>query len=161
MFILGMNPLEVFAAGTVPGFTVGQRGISQSGKEYVFVQADSGGVTAGFPAVVTNSSFVVDMVDTTNSAPGQNAGSRIVVPQATIAASGWGWGQVSGVGNCRVAASAVKGTILNTTGTAGQLDDDATVGAEVIEGLTLLATNGGSAALVSALFTHPTIGRTL
>ena len=88
-------------------------------------------------------------------------GMPVVFPQVVIAASGYGWGLVNGIGSVRVAASAAKGTRLNSTATAGQLDDDATSGAERITGVGLLAANGGAAGAVSAFVSYPYVGDTI
>lgn len=160
-YVIGIAPSEVWTSTEIPPFRPGQRGKDDDGNEYVFVRADSGGVTQYFAAVVTTSAYVVDMVDTTNSAPGASQGAPIVIPQATIAASGYGWGLVSGLGSVRVLASAAKGTRLNSTATSGALDDDGTAGAEEITGIALLSANGGAAGAVSALVTYPYVGRTL
>jgi hypothetical protein len=160
-YVIGITPSQVWTSTETPPFRPGQRGKDDDGNEYLFVQADSGGVTQYYAAVVEDASFTADMVDTTNSAPGVSAGMPVVIPQVAIAASGYGWGLICGVGSVRVAASAAKGTTLNSTATAGQLDDDATAGAEVINGVSLLAANGGAAGAVSAFVTYPYVGRTL
>jgi hypothetical protein len=51
--------------------------------------------------------------------------------------------------------------VLNTTATAGTIDDDATVGAEVIQGLCITTTNGGSAGNQPGNLIYPSVGRTL
>ncbi|MCQ4051563.1 hypothetical protein FK514_25070, partial [Klebsiella pneumoniae] len=145
-YVIGIYPSETWASTDIPPFRPGQRGKDDDGNEYLFVRADSGGVTQYYAAVVTSTAFVVDMIDTTNSAPGAQAGGIVCVPQVAIAASGYGWGLICGVGSVRTAASAAKGTLLNTTATAGQLDDDATAGAEVINGIALTAATGVAAA---------------
>ena len=160
-YIIGITPTEVWTSTETPPFKPGQRGHDASGNEYVFVRADSGGLTQYYAAVLTNSSYGVDMVDTTNSAPGASQGAPVVIPQVTIAASGYGWGLVNGLGSVRVLASAAKGTRLNSTATSGALDDDGTAGSEEVTGIALLAANGGAAGAVSALVTYPYIGRTL
>ncbi len=160
-YIIGITPSQVWTSTEIPPFRPGQRGKDDDGNEYLFVQADASGVTQYYAAVVTSSAFVVDMIDTTNSAPGAQAGGIVCVPQVAIAASGYGWGLINGVGSVRTAASAAKGTLLNTTATAGQLDDDATAGAEVINGIALTAATGGAAASTVAYLTYPSVGRTL
>jgi len=160
-YIIGITPSEVWASTDNPPFKPGQRGHDHLGNEYVFVRADAGGVTQYYAAVITSALYVVDMVDTTNSAPGASQGAPVVIPQATIAASGYGWGLVNGIGSVRVNALAAKGTRLNTTGTAGQLDDDGTAGAEEVTGVALFAAQGAGAGAASARVTYPYVGRTL
>lgn len=160
-YVIGITPSETWASTDIPPFRPGQRGKDDDGNEYLFVRADSGGVTQYYAAVVTSTSFVVDMIDTTNSAPGAQAGGIVCVPQVAIPASGYGWGLICGVGSVRTAASAAKGTLLNTTATAGQLNNDATAGSEVINGIALTVATGGAAAATVAYLTYPTVGRTL
>ena len=73
-YIIGITPSEVWTSTQTPPFNPGQRGSDYLGNEYLFVRADAGGVTQYYAAVVTSSAFVVDMIDTTNSAPGAQAG---------------------------------------------------------------------------------------
>lgn len=160
-YIIGITPSEVWTSTETPPFKPGQRGADASGNEYLFVQADASGVTQYYAAVVISTAFVVDMITTTNSAPGQQAGAPVVVPQVAIPADGYGWGLICGVGSVRTNLSAAKGTLLNTTATAGQLDDDATAGAEVINGIALTVATGGAAASTVAYLTYPNVGRTL
>ena len=62
----------------------------------------------------------------------------------------------------RTLASAAKGTRLNSTGTAGAVDDDGTAGSEAIDGLVLGTATGGAAATnADAIFSYPTVGATL
>jgi hypothetical protein len=166
MFIAGINPSKVwtsqeFLDGMV-GFPLGAVGMDHLGRAYQLVRMDAGGATAAGYAVAIPTSAVGDMLDTTNSAPGASAGARVGVAMAAIPALGVGWVCIFGSGvPVWVLASAVKGTLLNSTGTAGALDDDATASSEVINGITLDATRGGTAGVANATITWPTIGRTL
>lgn len=169
--LIGIDSTRVYTAtevtdGLVP-FGYGDTGVDASGNEYMFVKSDATGLTASAACLITASGsgstlvFTGAMATTTNTAPGQvGPGGPVGVAAATVAASGAGWLLVRGKGTVLVAASCVKGTLLNTTATAGTLDDDATAGAEVIMGLTLLATATGAAA-TACLVTYPTVGRTL
>jgi len=157
---IGIDATRVWASTDVPEYTVGDCGESGDGKAYVFVKADASGITDKFAAII-GAAFVASMASTTTSAPGAGAGLPVGFAQATIAANGWGWLMVRGTTNIQVAASCALGTQLNTTGTAGQLDDDASSGAEVINGVALTAARGGSAGLANAMLTYPSVGRTL
>lgn len=96
---------------------------------------------------------------TTASSP---LGNRVGVARVTSAAiNDYGWVQVNGQVGVNVAASATANTRLNTTATAGRLDDDGTTGAKVIERMVLNVANGGAAAVVEASLTFPTVGATL
>lgn len=130
-----------------------------NGKEYVYVQSDAGGVTGAGYVVLINRTFAADMIDTTNSATAR--GLLVGVAPAAVAASGYFWAQVWGAASIRVAASAAAAVALNTTATAGQVDDDATTGAEVVENLVLTTANGGAAGTAAGFLTYPTVRATL
>lgn len=165
MYQLGLDPTAVRTSAEGPAFALGTRMLNQTSvgpKEFVYVQMDSSGLTgAGYVALIA-STYAAVMATTTTSAPAAGQGKLVGVGAAAIGASGYGWVQV--YGQCaaiRVAASCAAYTTINTTATAGQLDDDATVGAEVIEGLVLNAANGGAAGTVAGMCTYPVVGRTL
>lgn len=162
MFIAGINPTQVWTSSETPPFAKGALGAGHDGKLYRFAQCDSGGATGAGYVVVLEPSGSADMVDTTNSAPGDSAGMPVGVAMAAVAASGYGWFCVYGMGvPVQVSASCAKGTLVNTTATSGQLDDDATAGAEVIQGLALEAARAATAGTANASLSFPHIGRTL
>lgn len=165
--LIGIDSSRAFTAAEIAagqGFRLGSTSVVQTAngdKEFVFCQAN-GAVTGAGYVCQFNNDFDAVMATTTTSAPGTGAGEKVGIAQAALEDNGGGWFQVGGYcAGIRVAASAVAATILNTTATGGQIDDDATAGSEVIEGLTLSATNGGSAGNVAGLLTYPTVGRTL
>ena len=81
---------------------------------------------------------------------------------AALADNEYGWFQIYGKGSVRTLASAAKGTRLNSTATAGAVDDDGGTGAEAINGLTLgTATGGAEATNADAIFAYPTVRATL
>jgi hypothetical protein len=161
MYLIGIDPTQVWTSTETPPFKLGETAMDDLGNIYTFVRADGGGVPQWYVAAIESSTYTADQVETTTSAPGDSQGYPVGVAPAAIGASGYGWLLRNGIGSCRVAASAAKGTILNSTATAGQLDDDATAGSEVIDGISLLVANGGAAGVVSAIFSWPRIGRTL
>jgi len=162
--LIGVDVTKVRTSAEGAEFLVGTRARTtdtEGTKEYVYVQDSGAGITgAGYVALISSVHTAI-MATTTTSAPGAGAGKGAGVAMAAVAASGYGWLQVLGNAGIRVLASAALGTLLNTTATAGALDDDATAGAEVIDGITLNAANGGSAGSVVGLLTYPTVGRTL
>lgn len=139
--------------------TVGTRHIDADGKEWLYVKADSGGVTAAGYVVLIDESHNADMIDTTNSATG--FGQPVGVAPLAVTASYYFWAQVGGVCVVRVAASCAANVQINTTATAGQLDDDATASSEVVEGIALTTANGGSAATAAAMLANPRVRNTL
>lgn len=148
-------------------FSPGTRGAVDSPagvREYLYVQFPASTALAVGDVVLVNGSGVASVATTTTTTPGNAAGRRVGVVVTAVASSAtaqFGWVQVYGPSSVRVLANAAQNTILNTTATAGVLDDDATAGAEVIDGLVLNATNGGATAAVAASLNYPFVGRTL
>ena len=146
-------------------FKLGSRGAALDStdgsivKEYVYV---SSAALAAVGAVHQyNSAGAAVPATLTTTTPGNAAGPRVAVAVSAIPAGGFGWMQIYGLGSVSVLASAVLNTQLNTTATGGSLDDDATAGSEVIDGIRLSATNGGGTANVAAYINYPFVGRTL
>lgn len=163
--IIGIMPDKIAAATASPEFRLGTiAGYDHPTNGYQeFVYGRANGAVTQFYACVGATGFDFAMVSTTNSAPGESGfGSRVGAAQATLADNEYGWFQVYGRGTVRTLASAAKGTRLNTTGTAGALDDDGSASSEVVNGLVLLTATGGAAANnADAMFSYPTIGATL
>lgn len=163
---IGIGPSDIVAATGVPSFRLGTVGgyddPTNGYKEFVYGRAN-GAVTAAGYVCVEATGFDFLMASTTTTAPGQQGpGSRVGVAQAALADNEYGWFQIYGKGSVRTLASAAKGTKLNTTATAGALDDDATAGAETVDGLVLgTATGGAEATNADAMLSYPAVGRTL
>lgn len=140
---------EITASGV--GFAVGDKYTAFDGKEYIFVQAAS--AVAANDTVIFSATDTVDPVGTANDV----AGARVGVAGVAIAASSFGWVQVYGRATARSAAAVAAGARLNTTATAGALDDDGAIGAFAILGMQTTAGNAGAATL-AVLLTNPVIG---
>jgi hypothetical protein len=97
------------------------------------------------------------MVSTSNDARGDLLG----VAPATIAANSFGWVQVKGVCNVQVAASCAANVRLNTTATAGQLDDDGTAGSITCDGIFLTTARGAGAGTAPAVMNYAIQGVTI
>jgi hypothetical protein len=164
MYISGINPTNVRTNAEGPEFAVGSIGFnvtSAGPKGYIYVKA-SGAITGdGYIALVDGSDFTAALVTTTTSAPGAGAGKLAGAARAAIADTGYGWLQIYGAGTVRTLASCAAYTLINTTATAGALDDDATAGAEVINGIVLDAATGGAEASTAGFFNWPRVDRTL
>jgi len=167
--IIGIDKTAVTLANDVPAFRLGTLGGFDDPvlgyQEFVYGRADGAVTGAGFACVeltgATNG-FDFAMVTTANTAAGQNGhGSRIGVAQIALADNQYGWFQVYGKGSLRTAGAAAKGTRLNTTATAGALDDDATASSRAINGVVLGTATGGAATGPDAVFSYPTVGVTL
>lgn len=164
--IIGIIPTQIaastanaeFKLGTVGGYDDPTNGY----QEFVYGRAN-GAVTGAGYLCVELTGFDFAMASTTTTAPGSSGyGTRCGAAQAALADNEYGWFQIYGKGSLRTLASAAKGTRLNSTATAGAVDDDGTAGSEAIDGLVLGTATGGSAATnTDAIFSYPTVGSTL
>ena len=160
---IGIDPTKVRTSTEGGEFRLGTLGVVETSagtKEYVYVTSAAGITGDGYVALVDGSSFDAVMASTTTSAPGTGAGKLAGCARAAIAAGGFGWLQIYGPGTVRAAAAAAIYTIVNTTATAGALDDDATAGSEVIDGIVFDAAPSGAGAFAGFL-NYPKVGRTL
>lgn len=151
-----LNPVTPAELLQGKGFGLGDRHIDQLGNEYVYVQAGVGGITANFVATIDEAYGAV-MVSTSNDARGDLIG----VAPTTIAANSYGWVQVKGVCNVQVAASCAANVRLNTTATAGQIDDDGTGGSIALDGIVLTTARGGTAGTAPAVLNYAIQGVTI
>lgn len=164
--VIGISKDQVTAATAVPAFRLGTVGgyddPTNGYQEFVYGRAD-GAVTGLGYLCVEATGFDFAMATTTNTAPGASGfGSRVGAAQAALADNEYGWFQIYGKGSLRTLASAAKGTRLNTTATAGAVDDDGTAGAEAIVGVVLGTATGASAATnADAVLVYPSVGVTL
>lgn len=148
--------LDTFAtAGAVKGFSVGDYHRDHDGKAYVYVQA-SAAIAAGDAAFYTTA-YSATALSTSNDARGNKVG---IAPVA-FAANEYGWLQVDGPASVNAAALAAANVRLNTTATAGRLDDDGTAGSMQVQGVYLTSTVGATAAVTACVLTHPYIDVTL
>jgi hypothetical protein len=162
MYISGVDPTQVDNTQTQ---LLGQLGFNSTVggvRGYIYCLVGTSGWTGdGYVVDIDGSSYSAILTSTTTTAPGVGQGKLCGVVRAAGTSGQFGWVQVFGPGTVRVSGSAVLYTTLNSTGTQGQLDDDATAGAEVIDGIVLDATNGGAPALQPGFINWPRVGRTL
>lgn len=104
---------------------------------------------------------VYDVVPATLTTTATAFGSIVGVARVTAADNEFFWIDIFGKSTVNVLANAAANTALNSTATAGTLDDDATAGSEVIDGIVLLSANGGSTAAVECHLIFPKVGVTL
>lgn len=141
---------------TSAGFAVGTRYYDpNTDKEYIYIQAGED-LTANAAVVITEAGQA-EMVDTTSTASA--FGDRVGVVSIAFTDNDYGWAQIYGAATVSAVTGCAANVAVNSTATAGRLDDDATAGAEVIAGLVLTATAADN--LGSALLTYPTVGATL
>jgi len=147
---------SVGAKSTTAEFELGTRHYDpNTDKEFIYVQAGEALTTNA--AVVITEAGQVEMVDTTSTASA--FGDRVGVVSIAFDDNDYGWAQIYGACTLSVGPSAAANTALNSTATAGRLDDDAAAGAEVIDGV--VTTAAESSNLAAALLTYPTVGATI
>lgn len=139
-----------------PGHALGQKAEGEGGAVYLYVRFAAAQVRGN--AVHLDKDHLATLLTTTSSPLGNRVG---IVRATTAAANDYGWVQIAGQVGVNVAASAAANIRLNTTATAGRLDDDGTTGAKTIERMFLNVANGGAAAVVEASLTFPTVGATI
>jgi hypothetical protein len=158
--VAGFNPTDVFTATTVTqgkGFGLGDRVAGHDGKEYVFLLA-GGAITAQDVVSWLPGTFSATSITTANSKRGQPCG----VANAAVASASYFWGQVYGATTLNGLTSCAANARINTTTTAGSLDDDATTGAKQIQGAVLsTAVGGGGAAAAACILLNPYVDVTL
>ena len=135
---------------------LGTRCRSDLGGEWMYLQADEAITGAGYTVVVA-SDYGCSMVTTTNA--NNLDGNLIAVPGMAVTNAYYFWGQIDGpCEGVRVAASCAANVKLNSTATAGVLDDDATSGATLVEGLYTTTADGGSGSAVAATLRNVRLG---
>lgn len=155
-FILGLDIDKVY---TSEEFGLGTVGWAPDGKAYQFVRANGALDTVG-DVVTIEENGDASPATTTTSAPGTGQGLQVGVVVTALADDEYGWVQRYGVvGSINVATSCAAHTELNTTGTGGRVDDDASAGAEIVAGLTTTAAESSNAA--AGILNWPFVGRTL
>ena len=162
MYLSGIDPTQVDTVATHALGEVGWNMSTAGAKGYMYVLVGAGGFTGdGYVVDIDGSSFSAVQSTTTTTQPGTGAGKAVGVARSAANANQYAWVQIFGAGTVRVAASCAAYTLINSTATAGQLDDDATAGAEVIDGIVLDVANGGAAGTVAGFINWPKVGRTL
>ena len=158
MYIVGLNQTQVWTSSETPEFVENQIGFNSDGKAYQFVNATAA-IAVGDVCTIDENGDSAG-VTTTTSAPAAGQGLPVGVAVAAIASGGFGWLQRQGViGAINVATSAAVHTNLNSTATAGRIDDDASTGAELIEGVTTTGAESSNSA--TGILNWPYVGATL
>jgi hypothetical protein len=157
-FAGGANPLDTMTTLTEGrGFALGDRFQDGSGREWIFVRATS--------AIAANDVVTFDETHTGVVAPLGTAndarGDRIGVAAVAFAANDYGWLQIYGPCTMNVLASCAANVRLNTTATAGSLDDDGTAGAMEAVGIFLTTARAASNGSAPGVLIYPYIGVTL
>jgi hypothetical protein len=166
--IEGVNPFDVWTVDStkleIPAspIAVGTRIHSALNGEFVCVSnAGSTALDVG-DVVFMNASFAATELSTSNDARGQIVGVAVAaIPGTSGTVVGYGWVQVKGTSSARVLASAAANVRLNTTATAGVLDDDGTAGSFQVQGIYLTTANGASTAAAPCVLNYPFVDVTL
>lgn len=139
------------------GAALGDRYRDVTGKEYVFVKASA--AISQYDVVTYDETYntTVAPLSTSNDAKGDKVG---VAPVA-FASADYGWLQIYGVCTMNVLASCAANVQLNTTATAGSLDDDATAGSIAISGIHLTTARAASNGSAAGILNYPVQNTTL
>lgn len=136
-------------------FSPGTLGRGDYGSRWVYGQA--GAALAAGDVCYFSKEFVAAQL-TTSASP---RGALIGVPRVAVASGSWAWFQISGQCPITTAGAVAVNARLNTTATAGALDDDGTSGAKVIEGAVLAVAAAGASTGNEATLNDPYVGATL
>ena len=140
-----------FATATdVPLFALGTRVRGSGDEEWIYVHA-SGAIASAGQVVVIDEDFEAALLSTSNDA----AGDRVGVVGGAFTDNYYGWAQIYGVASIQVGANCAANVGINTTGTAGQLDDDGTGGSFDISGMILTTARGGTAGTAPGVLNYP------
>jgi hypothetical protein len=156
--LIGVNTALTAASLTDgKGFGLGDRHTNQDGKEFIYVKASA--AISAFDVVTFDETYstVVAPLSTSNDARGDSVG---VAPVA-FASGDYGWLQVTGPCTMNVLASCAANVRLNTTATAGSLDDDGTATAMQVQGIYLTAARAASNGSAAGILNRPYIDVTL
>lgn len=155
---IGLDTSKVLTSTDVPAFKLGTIFRREDDREYMYVEGNEALVAGN--AVLIHEDFGAEQVDATSAAPGAGQGLRVALAVVAIESGGFGWVQISGVGDVslNVATSCAAHTMLHATATAGRLDDALTAGLERIDGITCTAAESSNAA--ACILHHPRVGHT-
>lgn len=155
-FAIGLNTTNTYTADELrtsgKGFGLGDRVTDHAGKDWVFILA--GGAIGQYDVAVFDEVYGALALSTSNDARGDLVG---VAPSA-IASGSYGWLQVYGPATMNVLASCAANARLNTTATAGSLDDDGTSTTFSIDGVVLTTARAASNGSAPAILNYPQIG---
>lgn len=165
MYLTGVDPtvlsntLNEDGSTYRPDHEVGAEYMDDTGKVFKYCKA-AAAIAVGDVCVIDEAGTATE-ISTTTSAPAAGQGMPVgVAVVAATAANQYFWLQIKGpIAAVNVGTGCAVHTALNSTATAGRLDDDATAGAEVVAGLTTTAAESGNSA--AGLLNYPYVGRTL
>lgn len=152
-YITGKPGVDPTKSDTIAQGPLGEIAPGNYESEFVYVKyTDATTGVAGYVVIIDedcNALLVSTSLD--------KFGGEIGVLRATPTTDQFCWVQRRGRADVQVAASCAANVFLNTTATAGQIDDDGTSTAMGIEGLVLTTARGGTAGTAPAMLTYPTL----
>lgn len=162
---LGINPLQVDDVSSTNqnlNFPKGQQPLGtkfEGAKGGTWIYCSLPAIAQiGSVCVIDPVTWLATLASTANSPFGQ----RLGVAPALASLGNYGWLQISGeVDNVYVLASCAANIRLNTTATAGALDDDATAGAKTASGITLTTARAASPGVAPGAMVGGSVGATL
>jgi len=157
--IIGANYATTITAASLASsgkaFGLGDRSTDQDGKDWVFVQAS--GAIAQYDVVFLSAAYAASSLSTSNDA----RGNLVAVAPIAFADTEYGWVQIKGPCTMNVKASCAANARLDTTATAGSLDDDGTAGSMQVQGIYLTTARGGTDGSAPGILNFPYIDATL
>jgi hypothetical protein len=135
-------------------FSPGHVAHGDYGGKYLYGKANA--TFAAGDVIYFDKDFIANPITTTNSP----RGAKVAVAKMAMTSGQWGFFQVGGQALVRAAAAATVNTRLNTTATAGAIDDDGTTGAKEILGA-VFAVAATGAGTFEATLTDPIVNATL
>lgn len=156
--LIGGSPLLTDTALGARTFSPGDRMEDQAGKLYLYVKASSA-IALYDVCTIDPATFITTVapLGTANDGRGNYTG----VAAVAIASGSYGWLQVYGACTMNVLASCAANVRLNTTGTAGSLDDDGTGSSMAVDGIYLTTARGSTAGSAPGVLNNPAVGVTL
>ena len=136
-------------------FNPGTAARGDQGGLFIYGQALAAVAAGDF--VTFNNNYGASLLSTANSP----RGAKVAVARYAMAATQWGWFQVEGQAAGRTFAAIAAGAQLNTTATAGAIDDDAAVGSKRLENIAILVAAAGATTNTEFQMSQPVVGAIL
>lgn len=156
--LIGMNTAKTITDLTLgKGFGLGDRNTDSSGNDWIFVKASA--AIAQYDVVTVDSTYSTTVAPLSTSNDGR--GNIVGVAPVAFASGDYGWLQVKGPCTMNVLASCAANVRLNTTATAGSLDDDGTATSMQVQGIYLTAARAASNGSAPGILNYPFVDVTL
>lgn len=136
-------------------FLLGTIVIGVDGDEWIYCHCSE--ILTANNAVFIHETFEVENVDVTIT--GGGFGHLCGVAETTTADNDFTWIKISGETNLNVATSSAANVALNSTASAGRLDDNVLTGSEIINNIIQTAAESSNVAV--AYLRRPSVGATI